>query len=174
MNYLLKFFTYGVRPEPKMRPEKGFTVVELVVVVACIAILAAATGPSFLNYLEDAGLKKAVHQLSGDLHRAKSQAIRMRTNQIVTLNLGTNDYQCPNPNRTINLADFWGNTTFVANPDGTPPLFSATIEFDSRGLLDPMAATQVFLTGGNRTFRVQVSAAGAVSIHEWRNGTWIQ
>jgi prepilin-type N-terminal cleavage/methylation domain-containing protein len=169
------------RPNPFARlhfiknPEAGFTLLELAIVVACVTILAAATGPSFLNYLEDAGLKQAVHQLSGDLHRAKSRAIRMRANQRVTFTRATNEFTCPNPNRTINLADFWGNPTFVNNPDGgSPDTFSNDIEFNPRGLLTPMATEQAYLAGNGRTFRVQVSAAGAVSIHEWRGGNWIQ
>jgi Tfp pilus assembly protein FimT len=174
MKHLLEWLNPLARLNPRKRPEKGFTVLELVVVVACITILAGAMGPSFLNYLEDAGLKKAVHQLSGDLYRAKSQAIRMRANQTVTLNQGANNYICTNPNRTINLADFWGNPTFAANPSGGPEVFSPTIAFDTRGLSTPQVTTQAFLAGNNRTFRVQVSAAGAVSIHEWRGGSWIQ
>lgn len=176
MKFLLKLLNPCARRVLKKQPEKGFTVLELMVVVACIAILAAVTGPSFLNYLRDAGLKKAVHQLSGDLSRIKSQAIRTQSVLTVNLNQGANTYVCPNPNRTINLADYWGNPTFTVNPDGGSDVFSAAIAFNTRGLsgLVPVVTTQAYLTGNGRTYRVQVSAAGAVSIHEWRGGAWIQ
>jgi hypothetical protein len=84
----------------------------------------------------------------------------------------TNSYDCTNPNRTINLADYRGDPTFTANPDGGADVFSANISFNTRGL--SAATAQAYLTGNGRTFRVQVSAAGAVSIHEWRGGAWIQ
>lgn len=185
MKFLLELFCPYVRPILKKQPEKGFTVIELMVVIACVAILTAATGPSFLEYLRDAGLKKAVYQLSGDLYRTKSQAIKQKTVRSINLDQGNNTYTCTNPNRTVDLAAFWGTVTFTNNPDGGPDAFSATISFENRGLsgLVPAITTQAYLTnqvagplggGDGRLFRVQVSAAGAVSIHEWRDGNWIQ
>jgi Tfp pilus assembly protein FimT len=143
------------------------------VVLGCITILSAAARPSFLNYLGDTGLKQAVYQLSGDLYRAKSQAVRTRTVQTVNFDKDANTYLCANPNRTINLANFWGNTTFTDDPakGGPDAAFSPEISFSTRGL---SATTQAYLTANDRTFRVQVSAAGAVSIHEWLGGKWIQ
>jgi prepilin-type N-terminal cleavage/methylation domain-containing protein len=173
MKLLLERLTLCARLCLKKQPEKGFTVIELLVVLGCITILSAAARPSFLNYLNDTGLKQAVYQLGGDLYRAKSQAIRTRTVQTVNLDKDANTYVCTNPNRTINLANFWGNTTFADNPDGGGPdtAFSPEISFNTRGL---SATTQAYLTANGRTFRVQVSAAGAVSIHEWSDGNWIQ
>jgi prepilin-type N-terminal cleavage/methylation domain-containing protein len=167
------------RPVPRARidlkkqPENGFTLVELIVVLCIIAILLVMTGPSFYTYLSNTGLKQAAYQLSGDLYRAKSKAIRTQKVQTVTLDQGANTYACKNPDRTINLADFRGDTTFTDNPgDKTGDLFSEEITFDARGL--SKATKQAYLTANDKTFRVQVSAAGAVSIHEWRDGKWIQ
>lgn len=185
MKFLLERLNPCARRDLQKQPVKGFTVVELLVVVGCVTILAAAAGPSVLNYLRESGLRKAVHQLSGDLYRTKSQAIRTRGVLTVNLNQGANTYLCPNPNRTINLADFWGNPVFTNNPDGGPDAFSNQIRFDTRGLSGfvPPVTTQVYIAdqiagplgvGDGRIFRVQVSAAGAVSIHEWRGGRWIQ
>jgi prepilin-type N-terminal cleavage/methylation domain-containing protein len=175
----------GVRRVLKTQPEKGFTLIELMVVIACVVILIAVTGPTFGNYLREAGLKQAVYQLSGDLYRTKSQAVRTQAVQTINLSPATNTYTCTTPAQTINLGDYRGNVVFTNNPDGGPDVFSPTIPFSARGFsgLVPAATTQVYLTdqaagplgGGNgRIFRIQVSAAGAISIHEWRSGKWIQ
>jgi type II secretory pathway pseudopilin PulG len=154
-------------------------------VIACIAILTAVTAPSMIKYLRDAGLRQAVYQLSGDLYRVKSQAVKRQAGLAMNLNQAANTYTCTNPIRTVDLANYRGSVVFTNNPDGGPAVFSPSIPFDARGLsgLVPPATTQVYLAnqiagpGGvvnGRIFRVQVSAAGAISIHEWRGGRWIQ
>lgn len=185
MKFFLKPIDPCVRSVMKKQSKSGFTLIELMVVVASIAVLAGVTAPNFINYLQEAGLKQAVYQISGDLHRTKSQAIRARSNQTMTFSQIANTYVCPSPLHTTNLADFWGSVVFINNPDGTLDAFSPAIAFNTRGLsgLLPAVTTQVYLTnqvagpfgvGNGRIFRVQVSAAGAVSIHEWRGGRWIQ
>jgi prepilin-type N-terminal cleavage/methylation domain-containing protein len=175
----------GVRRALKMQPEKGFTLIELMVVIACVAILAAVTAPSMIRYLREAGLRQAVYQLSGDLYRTKSQAVRTQTVLAMNFFLAPSTYTCTNPVRTTNLGDYRGNVVFTNNPDGGTDVFSPTIPFSTRGFsgLVPAATTQVYLTeqtagplgaGNGRIFRIQVSAAGAISIHEWRGGKWIQ
>jgi prepilin-type N-terminal cleavage/methylation domain-containing protein len=173
MIFPLERLTPCARIGLKKQPEKGFTLVELMIVLGCIAIIAAVAQPPFLNFLRDTGLKQAVYQLSGDLYRAKSQAVQTHTVQTVNLDKDANTYVCTNSNRTINLENYWGNPTFTTNPGEEDPdaAFSRKISFNARGL---SATTQAYLTANGRTFRVQVSAAGAVSINEWRDGKWIQ
>ncbi len=48
---------------PSLRNRKGFTLIELIVVVAIIAILAAIAIPSFLNLRADANDKAAIANL---------------------------------------------------------------------------------------------------------------
>lgn len=185
MKFSLELLYPCVRRVLKKQSKTGFTLIELMVVIATVAVLAGVTAPNFINYLQEAGLKQAVYQISGDLHRTKSQAIRARSNQTITFSQVANTYLCSSPLHTINLADFWGSVIFTNNPDGGLDVFSPTIAFNTRGLsgLVPAVTTQVYLAnqvagplgvGNGRIFRVQVSAAGAVSIHEWRGGRWIQ
>lgn len=184
MKSCLELLSPGVRRVLKTQPEKGFTLIELMVVIACVALLTATTAPYMLQYLREAGLRQAVYQLSGDLYRKKSQAVRTQAVQTINFFPANNTYTCTNPAQTINLGDYWGNVVFTANPSG-PEVFSPTISFDARGFsgLVPAATTQVYLTHlvpgpmglvNGRIFRIQVSAVGAVSIHEWRSGTWSQ
>lgn len=55
--------------------KKGFTLIELMVVIAIITILLAGTGISYMKHLPDYRLNKAAQELYLDFHLAKSQAV---------------------------------------------------------------------------------------------------
>jgi prepilin-type N-terminal cleavage/methylation domain-containing protein len=177
MNFLLDLIKLSVQKILNRQTSKGFTIVELMVVVACIGILSAAAAPTLRDYFRSNSLKKAVYQLSGDLFRIKSQAIRSQANCNINFTLVPSSYTLSNPVRTVNLSDFIGNVVFTGNPDGSPDVFSTTIGFDTRGLSSPMATTQVYVTNvSNRIYRIQVSAAGGISIRFWNTATntWVR
>jgi type IV fimbrial biogenesis protein FimT len=64
-------------------PEAGFTLVELMVVIAIIAILATLALPSFNGLLADAALKEQTESLMDDLRYARSMS--MKRGRSVTL-----------------------------------------------------------------------------------------
>jgi len=61
------------------RKTQGFTLLELMLVVAVIVILAAATVPRLMNTVNDISLRYAASDLSGLLQTARMQAVRRNT-----------------------------------------------------------------------------------------------
>ena len=59
-----------------MRKNTGFTLIELMVVIAIMAITAAIGTPPFLQWRENAKLKGAVSNLRSGLEQAKLRALR--------------------------------------------------------------------------------------------------
>ena len=59
--------------------QSGFTTLELMIVVAITAILAAITAPSFVTLINDTKLSSITSQLVSDLNRARSEAIKRNT-----------------------------------------------------------------------------------------------
>jgi type IV fimbrial biogenesis protein FimT len=183
MKTFLERFRPKVRRMGVKQPANGFTLVELMVTVACIAILAAAATPTLSNYLRMVNLRQAVYKISGDLYTVRSEAIKYGTNCSITFNFGPKTYTLTNPrfNHTVDLNAYRGQVAFTANPDpgGTPAdAFSPTITFNARGLsgLAPPVTTQVYVTNqDNRIFRVLVTATGAVSVRLWNghNNKWV-
>jgi prepilin-type N-terminal cleavage/methylation domain-containing protein len=151
----------------------GFTLVELVVCMAVLAILCGIAAPSFNQYMLKSSLKSAAFQLCSDLIEAKSLAIKTNRSCQVILDPKVNQYSIAINGRTVSLDNYAGAVRFTTDPGGSVP-FSDTLTFTGRGLCNP--GGQVFLTNAQQSdiFRIRTSGAGGISAQIWdRNGgTW--
>jgi prepilin-type N-terminal cleavage/methylation domain-containing protein len=66
-------------PSTTQRKGRGFSLIELVIVVAIIMILAGITAPRLLNVVSDIKLRYVATNLSGLLQSARMQAVRKNT-----------------------------------------------------------------------------------------------
>lgn len=82
-----KSSTKMARPTP-LRQQYGFTVTEIVIVMAIIGILGAFAVPSFLAWLPGYRLKSAAHDLQGHLQSAKYEAVQRGGNVAVVFTIG--------------------------------------------------------------------------------------
>ena len=73
-----------------MRKYSGFSLLEVMVVMAIIFIIASIAMPPFLRWRTDAPLRGAASNLRGDLELAKLRAVR--ENSFVTVLFNANDY----------------------------------------------------------------------------------
>jgi type IV fimbrial biogenesis protein FimT len=72
------------------RPEGGFTVIELMVVIAVLAILLVVAAPSFMSTLAKRRLEGAAAELATDIQYARSEAVQR--NAAVGVVFNTNCY----------------------------------------------------------------------------------
>lgn len=149
--------------------QHGFTLIELMVVIAIFSLLLGIAVPRAAEYLRKVSLQNAAFQISGDLHTVKSQAIRSQADCAIDFNTpATDQYTLTVSNHTVDLGDYRGNVTFTANPDTSADTFSNTITFTSRGISP--SSGQVYLTNqDNIIYRIQTSAAGGISIKRWNS-----
>jgi type IV fimbrial biogenesis protein FimT len=66
-------------PPAAPRSQRGFTLVELVVVLAITVVLAAGAAPSFRELLDAARMRTVTSDFVSALHVARSEAIKRRT-----------------------------------------------------------------------------------------------
>lgn len=66
----------ALRNRPGGRLSRGFTAIELMVVVAILAILAALAGPSFSDLTDGWRVRGAVEELTNTVYYARSEAIK--------------------------------------------------------------------------------------------------
>lgn len=73
-----------------MRNNSGFTLIELMIAFALVAIVASIAVPSFFTWRSEAKLRSAVSVIRGDLEMARSRA--MRENNFVAVLFNTTNY----------------------------------------------------------------------------------
>tara|TARA_B100000614_G_scaffold61031_1_gene54045 strand:- start:364 stop:927 length:564 start_codon:yes stop_codon:yes gene_type:complete len=130
------------------KQESGFTMVEVMVVVAIVGVLAAVAVTSLVEQLPRARTKSAARQLRADLQKAKLEAIKRNTESLVDFTLAAgldsgscitciddnSDDSCTTASDTIiseldfndykdvalSGADFSGAQVFIFNSRGVP------------------------------------------------------
>lgn len=160
-----------------MRKNSGFTLVELMVTIAIIAIVSAIAIPGYMSWLPNYRLRSAVLDLEGNIQQTRLQAIKHNQTWAVLFDQ-PNDiyYVCSNPGgnglwdgpvsmggdgdtveRTVDLADYNAgvNITAVSN---------AAFTFSNRGLAGFNYNVNLMnQSASSPNYRISVSISGGVS-----------
>lgn len=74
---------------------RGYTLIELTIVVFVIGILAAVTGPKVHSAMTRAQLRSAAVAVAADIERARQHAMTTATAQSITFDAASNSYTMP-------------------------------------------------------------------------------
>jgi len=114
-------------------PQEGFTLVELIVTIAVVAIIAMMAAPSMSNLLESKRLDTNQRDLISTLSEAKSQAVLGRQNVSVNLNSAASNTATllnwqPTSNNTLTLKN-------IAADNTQSSLAITTLTFNANGVV---------------------------------------
>ena len=71
---------------------KGFSLVELIIVIAIMAVLAGALAPALITYIEKSRIKKFQKEINPELE----YQIKVQRNKLHSLGINTDDYEYDN------------------------------------------------------------------------------
>lgn len=144
-----------------MRKNSGFTILEVMTVLAVIAILSAIAVPNFMGWLPNYRLRSGAEAIRSTLQFARINAVKQNTTARVTFNLGADSY----------TASIVGGPTLKNGqmPAGIDMFFVSfgggpEVQFDNRGLaIGFNGSVQVRNSQGN-TRQISVDLTGSSRI----------
>ena len=143
--------------------KRGFTLVEMMIVIALLAIIAAIAAPNFQTYMAQRRLNGAARQVMTDLMDARMKAVS-ENNQFKVFFLDTHQYKVlddENNNGTEDTGETSVTKDIQSNYPGVTLSASAHPIFYPRGTA---WGTTVTLTNTSGSKSVSVSTAGRVKI----------
>ncbi|MCX8030340.1 MAG: GspH/FimT family protein [Thermodesulfovibrionales bacterium] len=143
----------------KLKNQKGISLVEVMIVIAIIAILAGIAVPSFQRHAINADLKGAARELAGDFFYCRERAISDNQQYTITINTGANSY-------TVNCPPTESKTRVISDQRRGNIRFSSTTvtqyDFRTRGTVTN--GTIVFINDLGSTATIRINITGRTNV----------
>ena len=143
-----------------MNSQRGFTLVEGVVVFAIIAIVAAIAVPGFRKMAINGNLKAAAKDIMSDFASVREMALSQSQNYSFVFDQSNNRYTVPGLANPKSPAYFASDIHITAVSFGTNPLI-----FQTRGTTMPPGDKTISLTNGRgSTATITIGTAGRIYV----------
>lgn len=139
-----------------LRDQKGFSLVEIIVVVSILAIVSAIAIPSLIRYVSNSNLKSAARDVASDILNLRERSIAENRMYKISISVADNNY-------TIDQCNATGSScaAYTAIETKSPTAFGTGITI-----------TGNTYTGNAITFQTRGTAeAGSISLTNSRGST---
>ena len=135
-----------------MRKNSGFTITELMVTIAVVAILASLAIPNFIDWLPNYRLRSGAEEIQSTLQFARITAIKRNATATVAFDIANETYRASVGGQAIR------GGRMPAGIDINSAFGGTSVQFDSRGIASA-AGTAVVRNnlGRSRTIRVYIT-----------------
>ena len=145
--------------------QSGFTLIELIVIIAIVAVFAGIAVPNFLSYMPKSRLNGAARQVMGDLMAARMKAVSLN-HRVKVFFYSNYQYKiCDDANNDDTVDDGEGD---VQLRDIQNEYHDVTLSTTNNPIFHPRGTapggTTITLTNSSGTKEVSVSWAGRVRI----------
>jgi prepilin-type N-terminal cleavage/methylation domain-containing protein len=153
----------------RMRRTDGFTLLELMVIVAIVAILSTIAVAGYSYLIEKTRLSTAANEIKGDLELAKLTAVRRHATILAYFDDGTGK----NGGYTLSVNTKNGETLLSRTMPARVVLngISSPVGFNSMGIASTPGQVVVKTADGSTHKRITVSAAGNIKLERSTDGT---
>jgi type IV fimbrial biogenesis protein FimT len=149
----------------EMGKKAGFTLVEVMIVIAVFAIMAAVAIPAFMSLLPGMRLNGATRQVAGDLMAARMNAVKVNKDTQVIFDDDNDKYQ------VWYDEDGDGNKDLITEKYIQTNYHDVTVSsnnnpiFHPRGTATNLPTITLLSTSGAGSKRITISIAGRVKIN---------
>ena len=152
----------SLMPAGKMKTNKGFSLVEIMIVIAIIGVLATIATFSWQRYVSNTNLRTAARDLASDFNSMRQNAVsKLDTTHTIVFDSAANTYTMSGTTiQTKSLAppgQEAGSTYIFSLPGGGA---TYTLTFLSRGTLSPAAGTITLKNNRGSTATITFNTTG--------------
>lgn len=142
-----------------MLNKNGFTLTEVLIVIAILGIVLAIAAPNFTRYRDNANLREAARDVSSDIQLYKQRAIAENTNYEISFS--GNNYTITKGATTVATKTVGANNAYIKISESYP---TGKIELDTRGMLKPSGELKLKHSKRGSEATITTSLTGRVSV----------
>ena len=144
--------------------QRGFSLVELLLLVAIIGILITISVPFLVTYLQAATLKSQAESVAAWLNQGRQLAIKNNQSVCADIDGAGMHYHLVNCAGTVWVGTGTNTTGYIPFPAGITMSVGAPTVFNYLGAATPAATYTITQTSSGRTLTVTVATTGRITI----------
>ena len=159
--------------------QKGFSVTELMVIVAIVGILGLIAVPNLVTALPGYRLKSSARDLCSNLRKARSLAVKQNRSISIEFNSNDNKYTIDGSDAVVlasGVSFGCGNAAKSATGESPPSdgvsFFNNKVSFTPQGLVSGTSGYVYIQNNKGQTYGVGARTSGSIIIRQWTGNEW--